>query len=293
MALVSWLQTRARQYVALCQTIDPFWAVSIMTLLSIVRYQEGAWYFGILASVFLGLACLFPKIIERDVYWLGLCLLCGSSLVLYWSLLGNHAFSLFYWLLALLISCFVQQRLRFLADSARWIIGLIFLFAFLWKLMSNDFSSGATMRYLLTSTLPLGQTAVALTSLTQEQLTQNMRAVEDVLSFSTASPATLIAPSDVARLADLLTRTTQVVEGLLAACFLLPLSGRWQWLREASLLGFFVTAYTALPVAPFSTQFAYLGYALTPSPVYRAVFIAAYLISQVADLRLGALWANR
>lgn len=292
MSPVKTLGLFAQQYIELCKRLDPFWVISIMTLLSVVRYQEGAWYFVIFSSIFLGLACLFPKIIKHELFWFGLCILLGSTLISYWAFLGNHAFSLFYWLLALFISCFVQKRLEFLALSARWIIGFIFLFAFMWKLISGDFSTGATMRYLLTSTLPLGQTAVLLTSLTQEQLMQNIRNIDSVISFSTTSPARIIAPPDVSVLADVLTRATQFVEGTLALCFLVPLPRRWQWLREASLIGFFVTAYTILPVAPFSTQFAFLGYALTTSPVYRAVFIASYFIAQLADLRLGSLWAD-
>jgi hypothetical protein len=286
----TWAKSWAEAYVRLCASLDPLWAISAMTLVTMVRYQEGTWYYSILNSVLLGLAVLFPKLVRLEQFWLAVCLLCGSSIILDWAFLGNHAYVLFYWSLALLLSCFATDRLYLLAASARWILGGVFLFAFIWKLLSHDFSSGATMRYFLSATVPMGEAAVALTGLTQGQLANNVTAVETVLSTQGASQATLFAPPGLSKLADLLTLATQVTEGLLALLFLAPLTARWRWLREAGLLVFFLTAYTLIPVAPFATQFAYLGYAMTNSAKFRAMFIAAFFVYQLTDLLLGSVW---
>lgn len=283
---VAWV----RSYVRLCASLDPLWAISVMTLVAMVRYQQGAWFYSVLNPVLLGLACLFPQLVRREQFWLVVCLTVGSSITLSWQHVSNHTFVLFYWTLALLISCFATDRLWVLARSARWLLGSLFLFAFIFKLASADFQSGATMRYFLSATLPLGQGAVALTELTRAQLEQNMAAVERVLSAPGTAPVLLLAPPGLGVLADVLTRATQVAEGWLALVFLVPLPARWRWLREASLLTFFLTAYTVLPVAPFATQLAYLGYAFTRSDRFRAAFVAAYFVYQLADLGLGSVW---
>lgn len=281
----------ARSYVRLCASLDPFWAISAMTLVAMVRYEQGAWFYSILNAVLLSLACLFPQVVRREQFWLAVCLVGGSSIILNWYLHGNHIYLQFYWTLALLISCFARNQMRVLALSARWLVGGVFLFAFIWKLVSADFQSGATMRYLMSATLPLGQSAVVLTELTGPQLAENMAAVERVIAAPGAASTSIIVPPGLGMLADILTRATWVMEGWMALVFLSPLSTRWRRLREASLLVFFVTAYTLLPVAAFATQLAYLGYALTRSDRYRAAFIAAYFAYQLADLGLGRVWS--
>lgn len=279
-----------RSYVRLCASLDPLWTISVMTLIAMVRYQQGAWFYSVLNPVLLSTACLFPQVVRREQFWMAVCLVSGSSLILGGYTPGDHIFLLFYWVLALFLSCFAADRSRVLAWSARWLVGGVFLFAFIWKLISSDFNSGATMRYLLSTTLPLGQSAVVLTELTGAQLTQNMSAVERLLSTTGVPSTSLITPPGVRVLADLLTRATQITEGWLALVFLAPLPGRWRWLREASLLFFFLTAYVILPVAPFATLFACLGYTLTRSDGFRAAFVAAYFLYQLADLSLGSIW---
>jgi hypothetical protein len=80
-------------YVRLCASLDPLWVISAMTLLSMVRFQEGAWFYSILYPVLLGLACLFPQVVRREQFWLMVCLCVGSSIVLNWYYVANHTTS--------------------------------------------------------------------------------------------------------------------------------------------------------------------------------------------------------
>jgi hypothetical protein len=276
-------------YVDRCAALDPVWAISIMTLLAMVRYQGGAWYYYIIGPVILGVASLFPKSVYREQFWLLMCMITGSSIVLDWTLLGNHSFVLFYWSLALLLACFSGNRLRFLAMSSRWLVAFLFLFAFAWKLNSNDFRSGATARYLLSSTYPASQLAVAFSGLSGSQVADNISAVERVLSSPMTTQVKLNSNAAVGHLADAMTIMTIVVEGLTALIFLLPLSLRWTWLRDMSLIGFMLTAYSIIPVASFATQLAYLGYAATNSNRSRAAYIALFFVYQLSGLVVGSV----
>jgi hypothetical protein len=276
-------------YVDRCAALDPIWAVSIMTLLAMVRYQDGAWYYHIIGPVILGVASLFPKSVYREPFWLMICMMIGSSIVLDWTLLGNHSFMLFYWSLALLLSCFSKDRLHFLAMSSRWLVALLFLFAFAWKLNSNDFRTGATARYLLTSTYPIGQLSVVLGGMSESQLADNINTVKRVLSSSVTTQGKLNSNAAIGRLADVMTLMTLIIEGLTALIFLLPLSLRWAWLRDVSLIGFMLTAYSVIPVASFATQLAYLGYAATNSNRSRAAYIALFFVYQLSGLAVGSV----
>jgi hypothetical protein len=276
-------------YVDRCSKLDPVWAISIMTLLAMVRYQEGGWYYHVIGPVVLGVASLFPRVVYREQFWLLMCMITGSSIVLDWTLLGNHSFMLFYWSLALLLACFSSNRSRFLAMSSRWLVASLFLFAFVWKLNSNDFQGGATTRYLLSSTYPVGQLSVLLAGISKTQLTDNMRAVEWVLSSSETTQAKLYSNANIGRLADLMTMMTLITEGLTALIFFLPLSSRWVWLRDMSLIFFMLTAYSIIPVASFATQLAYLGYAATNSNRSRAAYIALFFVYQLSSLVVGSV----
>jgi hypothetical protein len=255
-----------------------------------LRYGEGPWYFSILSAFLVSIAYIFPKSINFEQFWLAICILCGASIIQGWYIVGNHMFIQFYWSLSLFIACLSNIRMESLAVSARYILGGLFFFASTWKFMSDDFNSGATMQYLLTTTLPLGEFAVAFSDMTHKQLASNMDLVESLLSGQGQTHVTLSTPDSVRSLANFLTLGTHIIEGSLALIFLLPLSIRWAWLREAGLLFFILTTYALIPVAPFATQLACLGYALTRSRQFQAIFISAFLIYQIVDLRLYGLW---
>jgi hypothetical protein len=274
-------------YIDRCTALDPIWAISIMTLLAMVRYQGGAWYYQVISPVILGLAALFPRIVYREQFWLPVCMVTGSSIVLDWTLLGNHSFMLFYWCLAMLLASFSSNRLRFLAMSSRWLVAFLFLFAFVWKLNSNDFRSGASARYLLSGTYPAGYLSVWLAGMSGLQISKNINDVERVLSSPVTTQVKLNANAAVGRLADVMTISTLIIEGFTALIFLLPLSLRWLWLRDMSLILFMLTAYSILPVASFATQLAYLGYAATDSNRTRAAYIALFFIYQLSALIVG------
>jgi hypothetical protein len=274
-------------YIDRCKALDPVWAVSIMTLLGMVRYQGGAWYYHVIGPVILGVAALFPKIVYREQFWLLMGMVTGSSIVLDWTLLGNHSFMLFYWTLALLLASFSSDRLRFLAMSSRWLVAFLFLFAFVWKLNSNDFRNGATTRYLLSATYPAGYLSVVLAGMSNSQLEDNINGVKRVLSSTVTTQVKLNANAPVGRLADVMTISTLIIEGFTALIFLLPLSLRWLWLRDMSLILFMLTAYSIIPVASFATQLAYLGYAATNSNRTRATYIALFFIYQLSALVVG------
>lgn len=271
-------------YVDRCAALDPVWTISIMTLLAMVQYQDGSWYYRVIGPVILGVAALFPKSVYQEQFWLLMCMVTGSSIVLDWTLLGNHSFLLFYWSIALLLASFSSNRLRFLAMSARWLVAFLFLFAFVWKLNSNDFRTGATARYLLSGTYPAGQLSVVLGGISGLQLAENINDVERLLASPVKTQAKLNSNAVVGHLADVMTMMTFVIEGLTALIFLIPVSLRWIWLRDGSLILFMLTAYSIIPVASFATQLAYLGYATTKSNQSRAVYIMLFFVYQLSAL---------
>lgn len=273
-----------------CAALDPFWTIAMMTLLIMVRYEGGAWYFAILNPVMLGMACIFPKVIRTELFWLAVTVLTAAPLVLHWYYLSAHSYLLCYWTLALLLSFFASKPMLMLAHSARWLTGSVFLCASIWKLLSPDFNSGTTMRFFMADTLPLGLTTGLFTGLSASELYRNIEQVNDLLNNPSARLLQLHFTPRLVWMADALTRLIQLIESLIACIFFIPWQGAWTAFRELSLIFFFLTAYTILPVAPFATLFAVLGYAIAHSPYSRTFFIAAFFIFQLVDLTMGRIW---
>jgi hypothetical protein len=84
----------------------------------------------------------------------------------------------------------------------------------------------------------------------------------------------------VVRLATFLTWATVLLEGLVAAVFLVPW-GRWTLaVRHGTLLGFCAAAYAIAPVAGFGWLLCAMGVSQVPADrrVLRAAYVAVFLL---------------
>ena len=111
-----------------------------LTLLDLLLNPIGDWTLRpfILASAAAGL--LLPGALRKPGLWWLLTLLTGLRALLDWPLPDNHSYLLCYWCLAISLSLVVKDTDEFLAHNGRWLIGLVFAFATLWKLwLSPDF----------------------------------------------------------------------------------------------------------------------------------------------------------
>jgi hypothetical protein len=240
---------------------DPMAVALRLTLLSLVLRPVGH---GAVRPLVLGAAALgllWPRALHHPALWLALALLLASRLVFGWPLGDNHAYLLCYWLLAALLASRARDGDAALAWNARALIGLVFAFAVLWKLLlSPDYLDGRFFlvtlvddaRFESFTRLAAGLDVGALSAL-RDLVREHQDGLRPPLPGDPALPARLVA------VAQALTGSLLALESALALAFLAPAATRVSRARDAILLCFCATAYALAPVEGFGWLLLCMG----------------------------------
>jgi hypothetical protein len=178
-----------------------------------------------------------------------------------WPLGDNHAYLLCYWLLAALLASRARDGDAALAWNARALIGLVFAFAVLWKLLlSPDYLDGRFFlvtlvddaRFESFTRLAAGLDVGALSAL-RDLVREHQDGLRPPLPGDPALPARLVA------VAQALTGSLLALESALALAFLAPAATRVSRARDAILLCFCATAYALAPVEGFGWLLLCMG----------------------------------
>jgi hypothetical protein len=197
-----------------------------------------------------------------------------------WASADNHKWLIIYWALALGLAMRSTRPLQVLATNARLLIGLVFLSATVWKIVSPDFPDGGFFHLTLLTDVRFTQLAEIVGGLDDGASSSNRAAIDawdDPTGAVTA--ATLQDGSRVAALAQLMALCTIVLEGLVAVAFLAPERWKIARVRELFLLLFVVATYPIAPVVGFGWLLVVMGLAQSRlrRPGAEAVYVLAFL----------------
>jgi hypothetical protein len=233
-----------------------------LTLLEIVLRPAAAWPLRTALLLVAGAALVNDRLLRAPLTWLILAVLTALRLVVDWPLSDNHAYLLAYWCLAVALASLTPDAPRGLATSARWLAGLAFAFAVLWKaVLSPDYLDGRFFRVTLIQDARFADVAMLLGGLSPDDLEMNRETLQPLPDgVELLEPRVLVEPPALRRLAGALTWGGLALEALVAAVFLLPVRPR---LRHAALLVFCLTTYAIAPVAGFGCLLLVLGVAQT------------------------------
>ncbi len=223
-----------------------------------------------------------PGLLERAGLWLTLALLVAARVVVDWPLADNHIYLLAYWCLAVGLALRTDSPTETMARSARWLVGLTFLFAVLWKaVLAPEYLDGRFFRVTLLTDDRFTWLATSAGGLTDEQLDANQQALAPAPEGSEIlnGPTLTLTPA-FERIAAALTWGGVIFEATLAAIFLAPLPARYRVWRVVLLCGFCLLTYALAPVAGFGWLLAVLGLAQCPRdrPYLRLAYIAAFML---------------
>jgi hypothetical protein len=252
-----------------------------LTLLDLLLHPIGAWTLRplILASAAAGL--LLPGVLRTPGLWWLLTLLTGLRAVLDWPLADNHAYLLCYWCLAISLSLIVEDTAEFLAHNGRWLIGLAFAFATLWKgILSPDYTDGTFFRVTLLSDPRFEDLCRLLGGLSPDAIASFREALERHADGGMLAAAGPLEPARFRWLARAVTIWTLVIEGVLAVAFLWPRDKGPSRLRDACLLLFCATTYAVATVEGFGWLLISMGIAqCAPGRrTTRALYLAAFAL---------------
>jgi hypothetical protein len=236
-----------------------------LLLLALLLHPVGdRWLRPLLVGV-AALGLLAPAALRSVALWGALAAGTALRVVADWPMSDNHAYLLAYWCLAAALATASADRDRALAWNGRWLIGLTFAFATLWKVaLSPDFLDGRFFRVTLLDDTRMESFTQLLGGLDDETF-HDLRALVREHGDGVFVPWEVM-PQETPRfrtLAALMTGATVALEGALAAVFLLPLPARFLLLRHALLLFFCVTTYALAPIAGFGWLLLSMGVAQT------------------------------
>ena len=104
-----------------------------LTLLDLLLRPIGNWAVRPLIMGLAAVALLRSRWLHQPLLWLALAGLAGIRVFLDWPLADNHAYLLAYWCLAISLALMAQDTDKALAFNGRLLVGLVFLFACIWK----------------------------------------------------------------------------------------------------------------------------------------------------------------
>jgi len=228
------------------------------------------------------LVLIFPRLLRSSLMWGALAGLTAIRIAEDWPLADNHIYLLGYWLLAVALSLRASDALATLALTSRWLVGLAFAFAVLWKaVLSPDFVDGRFFRVTLLTDPRFGAVAQLIGGLSREELDANRQALALLPDGAELLDAPVV--HEPVRLRMLATASTFGILGLEAAVALLMLapaartSVRW---RHAVLLLFCGITYAFAPVAGFGWLLLVMGLAqVEPRQIwFGRAYIAAFVV---------------
>jgi hypothetical protein len=256
------LGTWVRLRLAEVGELEPVSLALRLTCVYIITKPVGPWILklGLVTLGIIGLVA--PRLGSSRALWLLVAFFTALRLLMERWVADNHIYLLAYWCLALFLVLNVPApaRQRALALNARWLIGLAFLFAVLWKAaLSPDFVDGRFFRSTLLMDPRFSDLSLLAGGMSPEDLRANAQAVARVRQGKQIE-AELVEPARQVRLAIGLTWWTLISEGAVAMAFLWPGTGRRvRVLRHATLLLFTWSTYAFATVVGFGWLLAIFG----------------------------------
>ncbi|MBW2314358.1 MAG: hypothetical protein JRH10_09220 [Deltaproteobacteria bacterium] len=224
---------------------------------------------------------VFPPLLRRASLWGLLGTLAALRVALDWPLADNHAYLLAYWCLAVAFSLGARDVPGALARNARVLVGLVFAFATLWKILSPDYLDGS----FLGATLLLDPRFEGATRWFAGISLEDLEAHRAVLrahvdGLQPAAVAGLELAHRFSWMATGATLWTVAIEALLAVVFLWPGERGPARLRDAALLVFAASTYSVATVEGFGWLLLAMGLAQCPAERRRTrlAYVAAFAL---------------
>jgi len=253
-----------------------------LTAIALLLRPMGPWFVRPAILAVAVLMILSPALLRSALAWGAIAVLVAVRIADDWPLADNHVYLLGYWAFAIALSLRARAPADTLASSSRWLIGLAFVFAVLWKTMlSPDFLDGRFFRVTLLTDPRFGDAAQLIGGLSSGQLAANRKALELLPpGAELLDPPSIAEPARLRLLASAATWGIVALEAAVALAMLLPAPAVGSSVRHGALLLFCGTTYLFAPVAGFGWLLLAMGVGQLDDrqSVLRRVYVAAFLV---------------
>ena len=260
-----------------------------LTAVALLLRPMGPWFVRPLVLAAAALVLVSPRVLRTPALWAALFALVALRIADDWPLADNHIYLLAYWTLAIALSLRALDMSQALSMTSRWLLGLAFAFAVLWKVvLSPDFLDGRFFRVTLLTDPRFAETAMLIGGLSDQDLEANRRVLTPLPDGAAlAEPSAVIEPARLRALAIVSTWGIVLLEAIVAVMMLAPRRLIASRLRHALLLTFCLVTYAFAPVAGFGWLLLVMGAAQTDAAdvwlrrAYVAVFLVVLFYSEV------------
>jgi hypothetical protein len=268
-------------------------------LIILLLRPMGPWFVRALLLLGSALGLIAPSVLRSPVTWF----LCSALIMLRigldWPLADNHIYLLAYWTLALGLSLLSAVPSGFAARGARWLIGLAFLFAVIWKgVLSPEYRDGRFFAVTLLTDDRFADATMLLGGLSEAELEENRKYLEPLPEGAEWYDRSLHRTRAFDALVAGATWGTLAVESGVALTCLLALGRRWHELRHLFLLVFCIATYAFAPVAGFGWLVIVMGLAFCRPEQHRlrityiSIFFLVLLYSEIPWAGLILEWTG-
>ncbi len=258
-----------------------------LTLPLLLLYVDDFWYVRV---PILGLALaglLFANVRSSPFFWFAITCFLTAGLCYNWWEVDNHKYLMCYWCLAIFLSRWHPHEDGALAASARYLLGLTFCFAVLWKVVSPDFSSGDFFFYSFLFDSRFTDKLQVLGLVDPDLLELNDLARRALVSYDSQLESVQTASDPRLRTLALgLAWWTYAIEGAIAISFLIPRRLRLSRVRDCALWVFLVSTYPVAPVIGFGWLLVTLGFVQTEAERKKTRFFYLVVLLLLQAFRL-------
>ncbi len=229
------------------------------------------WSFKIFLSVVSIAGLVNPHITSKPNFWLVLGFTNFALQNVYnWAYTDNHVCLYSYWYLAIFCALMSSTTMATLAANARIMIGLVFLFATLQKLLSDEYMKTNAVNFFLLCDQRFSP-LVQLVGIQESECAAIRRSINQLLS-----PILLPGNTRLTLLATLITWWTVLIEAVIAVAFLFPRAPLIRRAPDVPLLVFIITVSPIATVLGFAWILLIMGY--TQCSVLKKKTSLAYLL---------------
>lgn len=235
-----------------------------LTLLLLLLYGAQSPFLDVPLRVTCGLMLVFSSLSNVSYLWWFLCVVLIVGNGIEWYSIDNHKYLITYWTLACALSLGVsdgQEQYKYLRSSATMMVGLVFSFATLWKVIGGEYHDGTFMHMTLLLDPRVSYATSMLSGMSLEELSAGREAAAFLGRAPVLdTPIPLQTASNVRVVALVLSWLTLMGEGAVAV---LHLRGRQATYtaRHTLLKLFIVLTYLLLPVIGFAVVLTVMGFA--------------------------------
>jgi len=232
-----------------------------LTLLDLILKPIGDWRIRFFILLLSCIGFVFPGQLRNPFIWGGLTIFTGMRVYFSWPLNDNHAYLLIYWCLAVTICLLTTDSKKFLAINARYLIGFVFAFATIWKLLlSPDFIDGTFFKVNMLTDPRFESFAQLVGGLSYEKYWELHDFVTQHIDGKIVGLTQLPEiPNRYGLVATFLTFYTAILELLVAITFLWPEGKGVSKYRDYLLLLFCATVYSVATVEGFGWLLLAMG----------------------------------